>query len=36
MGLMSFDAMNIAIIEASGTDTERMYAKAIAPIIKRR
>jgi hypothetical protein len=28
--------MNIAIIEASGTDHERKLAKAISPILKRR
>ena len=36
MALMSLDAMNIAIIEASGTDNERKYASAIKPLIQNR
>lgn len=34
MALMSLDSMNISIIEASGSDRERGYARAIAPIIR--
>lgn len=30
------DSMNIAIIEASGTDHERKLAKAISPVLKNR
>jgi len=36
VALMSLDSMNIAIIEASGTDRERKFAKAISPILKNR
>ena len=33
---MSLDALNIQIIEASGTDHERKYARAILPLLKNR
>ena len=36
VALMSLDSMNIAIIEASGTDRERKFAKSISPILKNR
>ena len=32
----NLDSMNIAIIEASGTDQERKLARAISPILKDR